>query len=126
MLRLRIIQQRPVVPARDATPAARLKAIRARVDAFHGAADWAKRDARPSDEELEALQTRIRDEEAKLSHATDEQRALINDASTILRKARAIGEVALTLRRTNGTDALHPNRHDTRHAIEILGPATDD
>ena len=33
-----------------------LKAIRARVDAFEGAAEWAKRDARPSDEEIESLQ----------------------------------------------------------------------
>lgn len=103
-----------------------LKAIRARVDAFQGAADWAKRDARPSDEEIEALYTRIRDEEDKLSHATDEQRALIDDASTVLRKARAIGDVGLTLRRTDGTDALQANRDDTRHAIDVLGPATDD
>jgi uncharacterized coiled-coil protein SlyX len=51
-----------------------LKAIRARVDAFHGAAEWAKRAARPSDEEIDALQTRIRGEEDKLSHATEEQR----------------------------------------------------
>ncbi len=36
-----------------------LKAIRARVDAFDGAAEWAKRDARPSDEEIEALQRHI-------------------------------------------------------------------
>src|SRR5882757_5413536 len=42
-----------------------LKATRARVDAFHGAAEWAKRDARPSDEEIAALQTRIRGEEDK-------------------------------------------------------------
>ena len=42
-----------------------LKAMRARIDAFDGAAEWAKRDARPSDEEIEALQHRIRAEEKK-------------------------------------------------------------
>ena len=103
-----------------------LKAIRARIDAFHGAADWAKRDARPSDEEIEALQTRIRSEEDKLSHATDEQRALISEASTVLRKARAIGQIGITLRRPNGEDALRPHNDDRRHAVEVLGRATDD
>ena len=103
-----------------------LKAIRARVDAFQGAADWAKRDARPSDEEIEALQTRIRVEEDKLSHATEEQRALISEASTVLRKARAIGQVGITLRRPNGEDALRPHDDDRRHAVEVLGRATDD
>ena len=68
-----------------------LKAIRARVDAFDGAAEWAKRDARPSDEEIEAIQQRIRTEEDKLAHATPEQRALIDNASITLRKARAAG-----------------------------------
>ena len=63
-----------------------LKAIRARVDAFDGAAEWAKRDARPSDEEIEAIQQRIRTEEDKLAHATPEQRALIDNASITLRK----------------------------------------
>ena len=47
-----------------------LKAMRARVDAFEGAADWAKRDARPSDEEIEALQQRIRIDEDKLARHT--------------------------------------------------------
>ena len=37
-----------------------LKAIRARVDAFDGASEWAKRDARPSDEEIESLQAHAR------------------------------------------------------------------
>lgn len=87
---------------------------------------WAKRDARPSDEEIEALQTRIRGEEDKLSHATDEQRAMISEASTVLRKARAIGQVGITLRCPNGEDALRPDHDDRRHAVEVLGRATDD
>ena len=103
-----------------------LKAIRARVDAFQGAADWAKRDARPSDEEIDALQAHIRVEEDKLSHATAEQRALISEASTVLRKARAVGQVGITLRRPNGEDALRPHNDDRRHAVEVLGRATDD
>ena len=84
-----------------------LKAIRARIDAFDGAAEWAKRDARPSDEEIEALEKLIRTEEDKLAHATPEQRALIDEASTTLRKARAAAQVPITLRRhENGQDAL--------------------
>jgi hypothetical protein len=103
-----------------------LKGIRARVDAFEGASEWAKRDARPSDEELEALETHIRAEEDKLSHATPEQRALINEASTVLRKARAVGQVGITLRRPNGEDALRPHNDDHRHAVDVLGRAIDD
>ncbi|CQD25090.1 hypothetical protein BN970_06888 [Mycolicibacterium conceptionense] len=61
-----------------------LKAIRARIDAFEGAQEWAKRDARPSDEEIEALQQRIRTEEDTLAKATPEQRALIDEASSTL------------------------------------------
>jgi hypothetical protein len=103
-----------------------LKTIRARVDAFHGASEWAKRDARPSDEEIDALQTRIRDEEDKLSHATAEQRTVISEASAVLRKARAVGQAGITLRRPNGEDALRPNVDDRRHAVQVLGRATDD
>jgi hypothetical protein len=47
-----------------------LKAIRARVDAFDGAAEWAKRDARPSDEEIEALQRHIHGTPRKTSSPT--------------------------------------------------------
>ena len=103
-----------------------LKAIRARVDAFQGAADWANRDTRASDEEVEALQTRIRAEEDKLSHTTEEQRALISEAKTVLRNARAIGQVGITLRRPNDEDALRSHDDDRRHTIEVLGRATDD
>jgi integrase len=102
-----------------------LKATRARVDAFRGAAEWAKRDARPSDDEIDALQRLIRVEEDKLAHATEEQRALINDASAVLRKARALGQVALTLRRPSGEDALHGHRDDRRHTVEVVGQAFD-
>ena len=68
---------------------AAFSAIRARVDAFDGAAEWAKRDARPSDEEIEAIQQRIRTEEDKLAHATPEQRASSTTLSITLRKVRA-------------------------------------
>ena len=103
-----------------------LKATRARVDAFHCAAEWAKRDARPSDEEIDALHTRIRGEEDKLGHATEEQRNLITNASAVLRKARAVGQAGITLRRPNGEDALHPHVDDRRHAVDIMGRATSD
>jgi hypothetical protein len=63
-----------------------LKAIRAGVDAFEGAAEWAKRDARPSDEEIESLQAHIDAQEDKLARATLEQREIINNASKILEK----------------------------------------
>ena len=94
--------------------------------AFHGAAEWAKRDARPSDEEIDALHTRIRGEEDKLGHATEEQRNLITNASAVLRKARAVGQAGITLRRPNGEDALHPHVDDRRHAVDIMGRATSD
>ena len=103
-----------------------LKAARARADAFEGAADWAKRDARPSDDEIKALQSHIRAEEQKLAHASPEQRALIDNASAVLRKARAVGEVAITLRRLNGEDALQKHRDDRRHTVEVVGQALDD
>jgi hypothetical protein len=103
-----------------------LKAARARVDAFDGAAEWAKRDARPSDEEIAALEKRIHDEEDKLRHATPEQRALINEASTVLRKARAVAQVGLVLRRPNGEDALTAHREDRRHVVDALGKVIDD
>jgi integrase len=102
-----------------------LKATRARVDAFQGAAEWAKRDARPSDDEIDALQRLIRTEEDTLAHATDEQRALIDDASAVLRKARALGQVAVTLRRPNGEDALAGHLDDRRHSLEVVGEALD-
>jgi hypothetical protein len=50
-----------------------------------GPLEWAKRDARPSDEEIEALLGHIHTEEDKLAHATSEQRALIDNASATLR-----------------------------------------
>lgn len=104
-----------------------LKAIRARVDAFDGAAEWAKRDARPSDEEIEAIQQRIRTEEDKLAHATPEQRALIDNASITLRKVRATTQVDLTLRRReNGEDALQTHINDRRHVIDAIGNLIDD
>ena len=104
-----------------------LKAIRARIDAFDGAAEWAKRDARPSDEELEALQQHIRAEEDKLAHATPEQRALIEDASVTLRKARAVAQVEITLRRReSGEDALLGHIDDRRHVVDVLGTLIDD
>lgn len=102
-----------------------LKAIRARVDAFDGASEWAKRDARPSDEEIKALERHITDAEDKLALATPEQRALIEDASVILRKARAAAQVNLTLRRPDGGDALAPHVNDGRHAIDTVGRITD-
>ena len=104
-----------------------LKAIRARIDAFDGAAEWAKRDARPSDEELEALQQRIRAEEHKLARAKPEQRALIEEASVTLRKARAVAQVDITLRRReNGEDALLAHIDDRRHVVDVLGTLIDD
>jgi len=103
-----------------------LKAARARVDAFDGAAEWAKRDARPSDEEITALEKRIHDEQDKLQHATPEQRALINDASTVLRKARAVAQVGIVLRRPNGEDALRAHSEDRRHVVDALGTVIDD
>jgi hypothetical protein len=104
-----------------------LKAIRARVDAFDGAAQWAKRDARPSDEEIEALQRHIHTEEDKLTHATTEQRVLIENASATLRKARAVAQVDVTLRRReHGEDALLTHVGDRRHIIDEVGQITDD
>jgi len=104
-----------------------LKAIRARIDAFDGAAEWAKRDARPSDEELEALQRHIRAEEDKLARATPEQRALIEEASVTLREARAVAYVDITLRRReNGEDALLEHIDDRRHVVDVLGTLIDD
>jgi hypothetical protein len=104
-----------------------LKAIRARVDAFDGAAEWAKRDARPSDEEIAALQRRIRTEEDKLARATPEQRTLIEDASITLRKARAVAQVDITLRRReNGEDALVAHGDDRRHVVDALGTLIND
>ncbi|WP_217160827.1 tyrosine-type recombinase/integrase [[Mycobacterium] fortunisiensis] len=103
-----------------------LKAARARVDAFDGAAEWAKRDARPSDEEIQALQQRIRVEEDKLTHASPEQRALIEDASITLRKARAAAQVDITLRRPNGEDALLDHGDDRRHVVDAIGTLIDD
>jgi hypothetical protein len=104
-----------------------LKAMRARIDAFDDAAEWARRDARPSDEELEALQQRIRAEEDKLARATPEQRALIEEASVTLRKARAAAKVDLTLRRhETGADALVAHVDDRRHVVDALGTLIDD
>ncbi|SLF34060.1 phage integrase family protein [Mycobacteroides abscessus subsp. abscessus] len=103
-----------------------LKAIRARIDAFEGAAEWAKRDARPSDEEIEALRQRIGEEEDKLAHATPEQRALIDEASTTLRKARAAATIDLKLGRRISElfddDILGDGR---RSAIDAVGAFTD-
>jgi hypothetical protein len=104
-----------------------LKAIRARIDAFDGAAEWAKRDARPSGEEIDALQQRIRAEEDKLAHATPEQRGMIDQASITLRKARAVAQVEVTLRRSeNGEDALLAHNADRRHVVDTLGKLIDD
>lgn len=103
-----------------------LKAIRARIDAFDGAEEWAKRDARPSDEEIEALQARIRTEEDKLSKATPEQRALIEEASSTLRKARAAATVDLKLgHREDLDDSWSSYSDNRRHAIDTLGKLTD-
>ena len=79
---------------------------------------WAKRDARPSDEEIAALEKRIHDEEDKLRHATPEQRSLINEASTVLRKARAVAQVGLVLQRPNCEDALQAHSEDRRHVVD--------
>jgi hypothetical protein len=104
-----------------------LKAARARIDAFDGAAEWAKRDARPGDEEIEAVQRRIRTEEDKLANATPEQRATIEEASITLRKARAAAQTPITLRRReNGDDALHTHIDDRRHVVDALGKLIDD
>lgn len=104
-----------------------LKAIRARIDAFDGADEWAKRDARPSDEEINALQQRIRIEEDKLTKATPEQRALIDEASTTLRKARAVASVDLKLSRREDVDETWTSySDDRRHAIDTLGKLTID
>jgi hypothetical protein len=102
-----------------------LKAIRARVDAFDGAAEWVKRDARPSVEEIQSLQAHIDAQEDKLAHATLEQRELISNASKILRKARAVGQVDVVLRRPNGDDALLTHADDRRHAVDVLGETLD-
>ncbi|MFA4085279.1 site-specific integrase [Mycobacteroides salmoniphilum] len=103
-----------------------LKAIRARVDAFEGAEEWAKRDARPSDEEIQALQQRIGEEEDKLAHATPEQRTLIEEASTTLRKARAAATIDLKLGRRISElfddDILGDG---SRSAIDAVGALTD-
>lgn len=104
-----------------------LKATRARVDAFDGAQEWAKRDARPSDEEIEALQQRIRTEEDTLAKATPEQRALIDEASSTLRKARAAATVDLKLGQRHDTDDTWTTyADDRRHAIDTLGKLTND
>lgn len=105
-----------------------LKAIRARIDAFAGAEEWAKRDARPTDEEIEAIEKRIRSEEDKLALATPEQRTLIEDASTTLRKARAAATVDLKLgRRSEAADSIWTTfADDRRHAIDTLGDLTGD
>jgi hypothetical protein len=103
-----------------------LKAARARIDAFDGAAEWAKRDARPSDEEIQALQQRLRVEEDKLARATPEQRSLIEDASITLRKARAAAQVDITLHRPNGQDALLAHGNDRRHVVDAIGTLIDD
>jgi integrase len=101
-----------------------LKATRARIDAFEGAADWAKRDARPSDEEIEALQQRIRVEEDKLARATPQQRALIEDASITLRKARAAAQVDITLHLcspcSNATSRTAFERTEQRSGSSLL------
>jgi len=102
-----------------------LKATRARVDVFAGAAQWAKRDARPSDEEIEAIELRIRLEEDKLARATPEQRSLIDEASAVLRKARAVTQVDVVLRRPNGEDALSSDITG-RNLIDALGALIDD
>jgi hypothetical protein len=102
-----------------------LKATRARVDAFDGAAQWAKRDARPSDEEIEAIEARIHLEEGKLARATPEQRWLVNEASAVLRKARAVTQVDVVLRRPNGDDALSSDTRG-RNLVDALGTVIDD
>lgn len=104
-----------------------LKAMRARIDAFKGAQEWAKRDARPSDEEIRALQRRIRTEEGKLAKATPEQRALIDEAANTLRKARAAATVDLKLtRREEIDDSWTSYTDERRHAIDTLGKLTND
>ena len=62
----------------------------------------------------------------KLQHATPEQRALINEASTVLRKARAVAQVSVVLRRQNGEDALRAHSEDRRHVVDALGTVIDD
>ena len=105
-----------------------LKAIRARVDAFDGAAEWAKRDARPSDEEIEALQQPYphRGRQTRPRHTPNSERSSTN-ASATLRKARAVAQVDITLRRReNGQDALLDTLNDRRHIIDAVGQITDD
>ena len=77
----------------------------------------ADRGQRPADELVittGGFQQRIRAEEDKLACATPEQRALIEEASVTLRKARAVAEVDITLRRReNGEDAQLKKAVDT-------------
>lgn len=102
-----------------------LKAVRARIDAFDGAQEWAKRDARPSDEEIAALEQRIRTEEDTLATATPEQRSLIDEATSTLRKARAAATVDLTLGQRPDLDNTWTTYTDARrHSIDILGKIT--
>lgn len=64
---------------------------------------------------------------ATIDHATLEQRAMIDQASITLRKARAVAQVQVTLRRSeNGEDALLAHSADRRHVVDALGKLIDD
>ena len=65
-------------------------------------------------------------QEDKLAHATLEQRELISNASKILRRARAVGQVDVVIRRPN-EDYAAPLTHadDRRHAVDVLGQTLD-
>ena len=52
---------------------------------------------------------------------------LIENASVTLRKARAVAQVDITLRRReNGEDALLTHINDRRHIIDAVGQITND
>ena len=44
----------------------------------------------------------------------------------MLRKARAVAQVGLVLRRRNGEDALAAHNEDRRHVVDALGKVIDD
>lgn len=98
-----------------------LLAERARIDAFTGGAAWARAQARPSDEEIEALRKEIEEQETLLEAASPEFRREIEEASSALRRIR--GSVGLTLRTgLDGADTLQLESERRRAAATIVEP----
>lgn len=101
-----------------------LLAERARIDAFTGGADWARAQARPSDEEIEALRKDIEEQETLLDSASPNLRREIEEATAALRRAR--GSVGLTLRLgPGGADALLEENERRRAAATIVEPISE-